>query len=92
VSSGDKMQDQSEGGDPILGNITMDHLDKVVNAKLTPNGDIHYELSWNPRYDGTTPGNSYYSSDVVRQHYPQRVIDFIEERLRQKLLKNKNKP
>jgi hypothetical protein len=71
----------------VPGDIAFDVVCEVVNAKLDNKSNIHYELKFNKRYDGSKPDNSTCGSDLVRSKYPQKVIDFIEERMKQKLIK-----
>jgi hypothetical protein len=71
----------------VPGNIKKDVVERVISVKLTPNNEIHYELKYNKRYDGTVPTNSSYPSEVVRKMYPQEVIDYIEDRMKQKMIK-----
>jgi hypothetical protein len=74
----DKEEDVSEG------RVTCDVANRIVNAKLDSKNNVHYEIEWRPRYDKSMPKNTLYPSPVVRDYYPQLVLDFIESEMMKK--------
>jgi hypothetical protein len=73
----DKDSQFEEGG---AGSLDCDIPKIIINAKMSGN-EIKCLVSWNKRYDGSNPGNTYISNKLLREIYPQLLIEYYESKI-----------
>jgi hypothetical protein len=64
-----------------VGNIDCDVPKKIKMATYLSENSINCLIDWNPRYDGTVPKSSWYSSQVVKEKYPSLLFQYYESRM-----------
>jgi hypothetical protein len=64
------------------GSLEYDIPQKIVSAKMGVNKEVLCRIEWNKRYDGSIPDHSYISNKILKQIYPQLLIDYYESKLR----------
>ncbi len=55
---------------------------RIIGAKLEKDNEVLCCMEWNKRYDGTLPKHSFLSNKILKEKYPQLLLDYYESKLR----------
>jgi hypothetical protein len=69
-----------------LGNIENDVLKRIVGGKFNPLGEICYEIEWVNKNDDVNLVNSYYPAKILKTEYSEAIINFMEDKTKEKFI------